>query len=186
MAMKPKYKPEELEAAIADYFDGITRLVTVTEMVDTGKKDEYGHAILEPRKVLNTKGEEVKELNYIIPPTIGGLCKHLGISPTTWSEYGEKKRYAEIVKRARGRVYEYLQGETLSRPDKMLGGIFFNIENNFPEFAPRKQMDWREQEMRIIKAELEQEKLRQELKNRNPENSGITVELMGEAENYGV
>lgn len=186
MGKEPKYKPEELEAKIEDYFAGITRLVTVTEMVDTGEKDKYGHAILEARDVLNSKGEAVKKLNYIIPPTIGGICKHLGISPTTWSKYGERKRYDEIVKRTRGRVYEYLQGETLVRPDKMLGGIMFNIENNFPEFAPRKQMDWREQEMRIIKAELERDKLKQELESRKPENQGITVELLGEAEDYGV
>lgn len=186
MGKEPKYKPEELEAAVEDYFAGITRMVTVTEMVDSGKKDNFGHAILEPRDVINSKGEKVRELEYILPPTMGGLYKHLGISPSTWAAYAERKRYAEIVKRARGRVYEYLQGETLKRPDKLLGGIMFNIENNFPEFAPRKQMDWREQEMRLIKAELEQEKLRKDLESRNQENSGITVELMGEVERYGV
>ena len=186
MAKEPKYKPEELEAAVEDYFASITRLVTVTEMVDTGDKDDYGHAILEPREVKNSKGEPVLETEYILPPTIRGLCRHLGISPSTWAAYAERKRYGEIVKRARGRVYEYLQGETLKRPDKLLGGIYFNIENNFPEFAPRKEMDWREQEMRLTKAELENEKLRLELENRKPENQGITVVLEGEAEGYGV
>lgn len=179
MAKGRKYTPEALEAAIEDYFDSITRLVTVTEMIDTGEKDAYGHAIKVPRTVLNRKGQEVQELRYILPPTIGGLCKHLGISPTTWSDYAGRKRYGEIVKRARGEVYAYLQAETLQRPDKALGGILFNIENNFPEFAPRKQMDYREQELRILKAEKELDMIGQE-------SSAVSVELVGEADSYGV
>ena len=178
MAKKKKLTPRQLDSGIDEYFRSITRLVTVTEMIDSGEVDRYGHPVLMPVPVKNQLGQEVKRLEYIVPPTIGGLCQHLGISASTWSSYSSQARYAESVKRARGAVYAYLQAETLTRPDKALGGILFNIENNFSEFAPRKQMDFREQELRIQKAERELEK-------DGPDSGSVTVEL-GKAEDYGV
>ena len=179
MAKKKKLSPRELYRGIDDYFRSISRMVTVTEMIDSGEVDRYGHPVLQPVVVKNQLGQEIKRLEYLIPPTIGGLCDYLGISASTWSSYSGDKRYAESVKRARGAVYAYLQAETLTRPDKALGGILFNIENNFADFAPRKQMDFREQELRIRKAE-------QELDSMEQGSTGVSVELVGEADSYGV
>lgn len=179
MAKKKKLSPRELDRGIDDYFRSISRMVTVTEMIDSGEVDRYGHPVLQPVTVKNQLGQEVKRLEYLIPPTIGGLCEYLCISASTWNSYSKSARYAESVKRARGAVYAYLQAETLTRPDKALGGILFNIENNFADFAPRKQMDFREQELRIRKAE-------QELDSMEQGSTGVSVELVGEADSYGV
>lgn len=179
VAKKKKLSPRELDRGIDEYFRSISRMVTVTEMIDSGEVDRYGHPVLQPVVVKNQLGQEVKRLEYLIPPTIGGLCEYLGISASTWSSYSREGRYAESVKRARGAVYAYLQAETLTRPDKALGGILFNIENNFADFAPRKQMDFREQELRIRKAE-------QELDSMEQGSTGVSVELVGEADSYGV
>ena len=179
VAKKKKLSPRELDRGIDEYFRSISRMVTVTEMIDSGEVDRYGHPVLQPVTVYNQLGQEVKRLEYLIPPTIGGLCEYLGISASTWNSYSREGRYAESVKRARGAVYAYLQAETLTRPDKALGGILFNIENNFADFAPRKQMDFREQELRIRKAE-------QELDSMEQGSTGVSVELVGEADSYGV
>lgn len=160
MAQEPKYTPKKLEAGINDYFDSITKWEIVKEEVGTGKKDKFGHEIMKQVPAVNCKGEHVLALVYIVPPTISDLRTSLNISPTTWSRYANDEKYAEIVKRARGRVFDYLQKETLTRPDKFLGGILFNIKNNFPEYAEREDMEKREQQLRIAKMEAELEAMK--------------------------
>ena len=161
MAPERKYTPEELAAGIEDYFKSITKWEIVKKEVGTGERDKYGHEIMEQVPEINCKGENVLTLVYIVPPTISDLRAMLGISATTWNRYANNKRYAEIVKRARGRVFDYLQKETLTRPDKFLGGILFNIKNNFPEYAEREDMEKREQQLRIAKMEAELEAMKE-------------------------
>ena len=42
MAKKKKLSPRELDRGIDDYFRSISRMVTVTEMIDSGEVDRYG------------------------------------------------------------------------------------------------------------------------------------------------
>lgn len=158
MGRKKKYTAKELEKRVAAYFASITRTVTIKEKVDTGKKDDKGHTIWEYKPIVNDAGDEIKQIEYVIPPTIGALCDFLNIDDSTWEAYckdDEHPEYVRTTKRARGRVFAYLQGETLTRPDKALKGILFNISNNFPDFAETADMDRREQELRIAKMEAE-------------------------------
>ncbi|MFR6535268.1 MAG: hypothetical protein ACLUPM_06020 [Oscillibacter sp.] len=60
MARQKKYTAATLGKACERYFAAITRRVKVTEMVDSGKRDEKGHVVLIPVPVKNTLGEEVE------------------------------------------------------------------------------------------------------------------------------
>ena len=45
------------------------------EQVNTGQKDGWGHWIYEIQEVTNDAGEPVKILEFVVPPTVGGLCR---------------------------------------------------------------------------------------------------------------
>ena len=79
MARQKKYTAATLGKACERYFAAITRRVKVTEMVDSGKRDDKGHVILIPVPVKNTLGEEVEVTEYIIPPSMHELCAFLRI-----------------------------------------------------------------------------------------------------------
>ena len=85
MARQKKYTAATLGKACERYFAAITRRVKVTEMVDSGKRDDKGHVILIPVPVKNTLGEEVEVTEYIIPPSMHELCAFLRIDRATWS-----------------------------------------------------------------------------------------------------
>lgn len=48
MGRPRKYTAKTLEREVKKYFDSITREVTVTELVDSGEYDQYGHMIRKP------------------------------------------------------------------------------------------------------------------------------------------
>lgn len=132
MARPRKYTKKTLEAAVENYFSSITRIVPVTEMVETGERDDKGHKIYERRAVTNNLGEKAKVEEYIVPPTVGGLCQFLGIHRSTWAEYCDPERHKEFsdtTTRARGRMEAYLERELLTRKD--VRGITFCLQNNF-------------------------------------------------------
>lgn len=129
MGRKRKYTAQKLRRAVEEYFEGITRYVAVTEARDTGRKDNYGHAIYEQHPVENQRGEQVERLEYIRPPSLGGLCIHLGISRDTWAEYSASEELGAICRSARERVQLWNEEELLTRKD--VKGIIFNLQNNF-------------------------------------------------------
>ena len=57
----------------------------------------------------NAAGEPAEVTEYLIQPTISGICYDLGISRQTWSRYAKEKGYAETVERAKLRVETNLQ-----------------------------------------------------------------------------
>lgn len=85
MSRPRKYTPNTLKKAVNGYFDSISRLVPLTEKRDTGRKDRDGHVIYEEVPVLNRLGVQATVLEYLVPPTVGGLCEHLGIHRSTWA-----------------------------------------------------------------------------------------------------
>lgn len=134
MGRKRKFSPLGLRKGVEGYFASITRRVKVTEMEDTGKKDKYGHAILSPKPVINTLGQEVFVTEYIIPPSVASLCEFLKIHPSTWAEYSNHEDYPEFTETT-SYVYERLKAwnerELVTRPGKDINGIKFNLENNY-------------------------------------------------------
>lgn len=132
MARPKKYTALALKRAVDAYFNGISREVVVTEQVDSGQRDERGHVIYVPVAVKNRLGEEMRHVEYLVPPTVGGLCEHLGIHRSTWADWCDAKRFpefADTTTRARGRMRAYLEEQLLVRKD--VKGIIFDLQNNY-------------------------------------------------------
>ena len=77
MGRKKKYTAKELEKRVAAYFASITRTVTIKEKVE--KKDDRGRTVFEWEPVHNDAGEEIKQVEYVVPPTVAGLTEFLKI-----------------------------------------------------------------------------------------------------------
>lgn len=134
VARPKKYTERTLKKAVEAYFDSITREVPLTENVDTGEKDRSGHKIYEVKPVYNKRGEQVTITEYLVPPTVGGLCEHLKIHRSTWAEYSDPEihpEFSDTTTRARGRMREYLEQQLLTRPGKDIKGVIFSLENNY-------------------------------------------------------
>lgn len=132
MGRPKKYTAESLRRAVDKYFKSITRKVTVTEKVPTGRKDKYGHDILEDKPVINSMGKEVAVTEYLVIPTVGSLCEFLGIHRSTWAEYADPEKYPEYsdtTAYARGRMCDWREEQLLTRKD--VKGIIFDLENNY-------------------------------------------------------
>ena len=131
MARNKKYTPKTLEKAVNKYFGSITRIVTATELQETDERDDKGHKIYKRVPIINSLGKEAKIEEYIIPPTVGGLCRHLGIHRSTWAEYCDPKEHPEFsdtTTYARGRIRAYLEQQLLLRKD--VKGVIFDLQNN--------------------------------------------------------
>lgn len=103
MGRPKKYTERTLRKAVEAYFDSITREVAMTEKVDTGRKDADGHKIFENVPVINKRGEQVKITEYLVPPTVGGLCEALGIHAAPGRNTAMKTRTRSFPTRQRAR-----------------------------------------------------------------------------------
>lgn len=116
---KRKYTKKTFYDAVCRYFDSISRTVTVM--------DGQGHVIY------NDAGEEIRTVQYAVPPGITDLCLHLGIDRSTWQNYANRDLYpelADICEYARDRIIAYLERE-LNVREKGTQGIAFNLQNNY-------------------------------------------------------
>lgn len=134
MPKRKEYTQETFRRAVDKYFAGISRRVAVKELVPTGHYTQKGAPVLEPRDVKNDAGKLVMEQEYVVPPSLGGLCLHLGISRATWGRYASTAGYSDVCDEAKLRVEEYLERQLIQTP-KAARGIIFNLQANF---------DWRE------------------------------------------
>ena len=138
-----KYKSKRaLSEAVERYFGSISRTVNAAERYDTGDKDEKGQAIFEERPILNDYGEVIRYKEYIIPPTVGGLCEYLGINMSEWSRYCNDPDFADITGRTLERMSTWSEQQLLTRKD--VKGIIFSLQNNYGytdkrevEFGPK-------------------------------------------------
>lgn len=150
MGRPKKYTKKSLAEAIERYFLSITRVVPATEMVETGERDDKGHKIFEKRVIINALGEETKIEEFIVPPTVGDLCRHLGIHRSTWAEYCdpvEHPEFSDTTTYARGRIRAYLERQLLCRKD--VKGIIFDLQNNHG-YADKRQVEFGEKASRAI------------------------------------
>ena len=131
MGAPKKYSKKALKAAVAAYFDSITRDVEITERVDSGKKDSWGHVVYDTVPVKNNLGEVAKRTEYLVPPTIGGLCIHLGIVESTWSRWCDKEKYPEyqaIIQDVKLKMLTWRQEQVVIRKD--VKGLIWDMEVN--------------------------------------------------------
>ena len=135
MGRHRKYQSDAaLRKAAERYFASISRTVPVMEEKWTREKDKYGHFAAEWVPVVNELGEEVTVREYVVPPSVGGLCGYLGISRETWGRYcdgDENPQFAETVRRIRGELRGYLEDQLLVRSGKDLKGVIFSLQNNY-------------------------------------------------------
>lgn len=141
MARPKKYTKKALNEAVERYFDSISREVTLTEKRDTGKRDGSGHVIYETVEITNKLGEPAKVTEYIVPPTVGGLCEFLGIHRSTWAEWCDPNvhpEFSDTTTRARGRMRAWCESQLLTRKD--VKGIIFNLQNNY-DYRERREIE---------------------------------------------
>ena len=152
MARPRKYTKKSLAAAVERYFASITRIVPVTELVETGERDDKGHKIYERRPVVNSLGEEAKVEEYIVPPTVADLCQFLGIHRSTWADYCDEDlhpEFSDTTTCARGRIRGYLERQLLTRKD--VKGIIFDLQNNHG-YAEKRQIGLDEKTRKTVAA----------------------------------
>lgn len=131
MAKEKKYTAGTLQKAVEAYFRSISRHVTIRETYSTGEKDKDGHMILAERDVLNDDGEPIRRLEYLVPPTVGGLCDFLRIHRSTWAEYAQDEKLEPICRMAKERMLRWNEEQLLTRSGKDVKGIQFNLEANY-------------------------------------------------------
>lgn len=124
MPREKKYKTAKTFAAAVDgYFSSISRTVNV-RLLDPEKEEWYD--------AVNDDGEPIKDVQYIVPPSLSAMCLKLGISRQTFSHYAADTAggYAAVCEYARLRVQAYLEEQLKSRT-KGLSGIIFDLQANF-------------------------------------------------------
>lgn len=130
-----KYSSDKaLREAVEDYFASISREREIMEESVTPEKDQWGHFVKEWVPVTNDKGEVMREREYVIPPTVGGLCDHLKISRQTWADYCNPElnpKFRETTAWAREILRGYLEGQLLTRSGKDMKGVIFSLQNNY-------------------------------------------------------
>lgn len=132
MGRYKKYRSDRaLREAVEDYFASISRVREVMEERRTGARDKYGHFANEWVPVRNGKGEVMTEREFVLPPTAGGLCEHLGVSRETWSQYCGDPQFARTTTWAREQMKLYLERQLLTREGKNLQGVIFSLQNNY-------------------------------------------------------
>ena len=114
-----KYTKKKLREETERYFRSISRTILA--------RDDTGGIIR------NDDGDEIQILQYVVPPSIAGLCLQLGIDRSTWQNYADPTLHpelADVAAEARARIEAYLEQELLTR-EKGLQGIIFNLQNNY-------------------------------------------------------
>ena len=157
-----KYTAGKLNAAVERYFKSISRTAKVTEEVWTGELDSHGHKVTEAREVTNDLGEVMTRREYLIPPTVSGLCQYLGIHRSTWANYCDREKHPEFfdtTTHARGYMRAYLEEQLLTRKD--VKGIIFDLQNNHG-YAERKEIELGSRAAQAIGASISPEE-REEL-----------------------
>lgn len=129
MGSKRKYTPSRLRREIARYLASISRTVDVTEPIDSGKRDKYGHVIYDYIPVKNDLGETIRRTEYLIPPTIGGICGYLRIHESTWNRWKQEEKYAEITAETKGILRTWRLEQLHLRKD--VKGLIFDLQNNY-------------------------------------------------------
>lgn len=134
MGAPKKYDEKKLAREVRKYFRSISREVILTEKKPTGQKDKMGHMIYEDVEIKNSLGKPMTVIEYLVPPTVGGLSDFLGIHRDTWNDYCNHEKHPEFsdtTTYAQGCIHAYLEREMLTRQGKDLKGVLFNLENNF-------------------------------------------------------
>ena len=98
------------------------------------------HPTLFTRIVLNDEGEPIRFREYVVPPTVWGLCEHLGISRATWDSYCDPRRHPQFrsaAALARDLMQDWSQRALLSRKD--VRGLIYILQNAQDQSGEREE-----------------------------------------------
>ena len=119
-----RFSPRSLEAAVDRYFASIRRTVVATERVETGPKT------FEERPILSDTGEPILCREYVVAPTVWGLCESLGITPAQWKSLCDREEHPELqdaVQRAAGLMRDWREQALLTKKD--VRGLIYHMQN---------------------------------------------------------
>ncbi len=142
MTARRKPSGAALAAAVEGYFRSISRTVTAAE------KDV---------PILNDEGEPIRYREYVVPPTILGLCEYLGLSRETWEEHCDPlihPEYRQAAALARDRMQDWSQRALLTRKD--VRGLIYILQN-WPLQSREPEEDLSLSQRRAILEELGEE-----------------------------
>ena len=120
-----RFSPRSLEAAVDRYFASIRRTVVATERVETGPKT------FEERPILSDTGEPILCREFVVAPTVWGLCEALGVTPAEWNRLCDRREHPEFqdaVQRASGLMREWREQSLLTRKD--VRGLIYHLQNH--------------------------------------------------------
>lgn len=121
---------EELEEAVAAYFDSISRIEPVKIPKPSRKKDEYGHPVMQMSTVKGVDGKPIKQRVFYVPPTRVGLTLYIGVSLDTWGHYGKDKNLSDVVAWAEEQIYLWEDTELKNRANKHTAGLINSMDRN--------------------------------------------------------
>ena len=154
MGRRKKYRSAAaLRREIWFYFDSISKIEPVMERYLTGAKDAWGHDEYAWREATNQAGEVVMRRVFHVPPTAAGIREYLGISKSTWAEYGDRKLHPELceaVEEAREVLQRWREEQLLTRAGKDVRGIIFDLQANYG-MSERKTVDLGEQAAKAVR-----------------------------------
>ena len=87
---RKRWSARSLRAGVDRYFSSISRTVEATERVETGPKT------FEERPILSDAGEPIRYREYVVAPTLWGLCESLGIAPAEWERLCDRSLHPEL------------------------------------------------------------------------------------------
>jgi len=120
---------EEFKRQCELYFKKITRTAPKVERIAIGYEDnDPKKPIFEEKTVVNDAGETFNETEWLTPPTLVGLARHLGVDRRTLLNYSSKDEYFPTIKAAKTRVEEY-EAQRLDQRSAVIGNIF-SLKNN--------------------------------------------------------
>ena len=122
---KKRFTARRLEEGIDRYFASIRRTVVATERVETGPKT------FEEKPIISDAGEPIRCREYVVAPTLWGLCEALGITPAEWNRLSDRTCHPELqgaVQRAYGLMREWKEQSLLTRKD--VRGLIYHMQNH--------------------------------------------------------
>lgn len=147
-----KFTAEQLSQSVERYFRSISFLLTLTNKLG--------------ENILDCDGNPIVIREYVIPPTISGMCLRLGIDRRTWQNYADPLQnggtpekpsaLSKVCDDVKLRIEAYLNEELLKR-EKSVQGIIFNLSNNFgwaEKHEHRQQVELGEKTREVIAQNL--------------------------------
>lgn len=134
MGRHKKHNAKSLRAGVEEYFSTLSYEAPAMISTPTGEVDQEGRLKFATRLLClpgsgpGIQGAPVTVRHWLRPPSLAGLCLHLGISRDTWASYAQDERMAPVVELARAVMEDYW---TAQLEGKGAAGARFALSSNY-------------------------------------------------------